>query len=198
MNNKTRRMVTIAMCAAMGTILQFIAFPIFPAFSFLKIDFSDIPVMIVMFLFGPLSGVMAALLRSILHLFLAGGISPTEIIGDTASFIATSAFTLPMYYFFRKGIHRKNKVIGVLSGILSMAVIMSIANLFVITPLYLHFFGMNADQFLGMSLARYVAIGIFPFNIIKGAIVSGVFLVLHAKLLPWLARKQPNHATVRK
>lgn len=197
MNNKTRRMVTIAMCAAMGTVLQFIAFPIFPAFSFLKIDFSDIPVMIMMFLFGPLSGVLTALLRSILHLFLSG-FSPTDLVGDAASFFATCAFTLPMYYFFRKGIHRKNKTIGVISGILSMAVFMSIANLFVITPLYLHFFGMNANQFLGMSLARYVAIGIFPFNIIKGAIVSGVFLVLHAKLLPWLARKQPHHASVRK
>ena len=197
MNNKTRRMVTIAMCAAMGTILQFIAFPIFPAFSFLKIDFSDIPVMIIMFLFGPFSGVLTALLRSVLHLFLSG-FSPTDLVGDTASFFATCAFTLPMYYFFRKGIHRRNKTVGVISGILSLAVFMSIANLFVITPLYLHFLGMNADQFLGLSLASYVAIGIFPFNIIKGAIVSGVFLVLHAKLLPWLARKQPNHATVRK
>ena len=72
MNNKTRKMVTIAMCAAMGTVLQFIAFPIIPAFSFLKIDFSDIPVMIVMFLFGPFAGVATAFLRSLLHLFLSG------------------------------------------------------------------------------------------------------------------------------
>ncbi|MEG2645037.1 MAG: ECF transporter S component, partial [Enterococcus sp.] len=36
---------------------------------------------------------------------------------------------------------------------------------------------------------RYILVGIVPFNLIKGAIVSGVFLVLHAKLLPWLSRK---------
>lgn len=197
MNNKTRKMVTIAMCAAMGTVLQFIAFPIIPAFSFLKIDFSDIPVMIVMFLFGPFAGVATAFLRSLLHLFLSG-FSPADLVGDTASFLASCVFTLPMYYFFRKGIHAKNKFVGVVTGILALTAFMSIANLYVITPLYLRFFGVTADQFLGMSLARYVSIGIIPFNLIKGVIVSGVFLILHAKLLPWLTRKQPQHSPVGK
>ncbi len=52
------------------------------------------------------------------------------------------------------------------------------------------FLGLNANQMLGMPLANYVLIGIVPFNIIKGFIVSAAFLVLHAKLLPWLSRKQ--------
>jgi riboflavin transporter FmnP len=43
-----------------------------------------------------------------------------------------------------------------------------------------------------------VAIGILPFNLVKGAIVSAVFLALHAKLLPWLARKQPHHSAIGK
>ena len=40
-NNKkqNKKNGNIAMCAAIGTVLQFIAFPIIPAFSFLKIDF---------------------------------------------------------------------------------------------------------------------------------------------------------------
>lgn len=120
------------------------------------------------------------------------------MVGDTASFLASCAFTLPMYYFFRKGIHTKNKMVGVISGILSVTIFMSVANLFVITPLYLRFFGVTADQFLGMSLPQYVAIGILPFNLVKGAIVSAVFLALHAKLLPWLARKQPHHSAIGK
>ena len=63
-------------------------------------------------------------------------------------------------------------------------------NYFVITPLYLMFLGLNANQMLGMPLTNYVLIGIVPFNLIKGFIVSAAFLVLHAKLLPWLSRKQ--------
>ena len=63
MNNKVQKMVSIAMLAAIGTVLQFVAFPIMPAFSFLKIDFSDIPILLGMFLYGPLAGVITAFVR---------------------------------------------------------------------------------------------------------------------------------------
>lgn len=189
-NNKVQKMVSVAMLAAIAVVLQFVAFPIIPAFSFLKIDFSDIPVLIGMFLFGPLAGISTAFIRSVLHLFMTGA-SPQNLVGDGASFLATVIFTLPMYVFFKKrGHHAKNKIFGVVTGIAAMTLFMSIANYFVITPLYLKLFGVSAGEFLGMSLQRYVTIGIVPFNLIKGAIVSVVFLILHAKLLPWLIKKE--------
>lgn len=189
-NTRVQKMVAVALFAAIGLVLQYIAFPIMPAFSFLKIDFSDIPVLISMFLFGPVAGLVTAFLRSILHL-ITTGFSPDNLVGDTASFLATAIFTLPIFYFFRKKTQvGKNKFLGVISGTIAMTIFMSVANYFVITPLYLMFLGLNANQMLGMPLANYVLIGIVPFNIIKGFIVSAAFLVLHAKLLPWLSRKQ--------
>lgn len=189
-NNKVQKMVSVAMLAAIGVVLQFVAFPIIPTFNFLKIDFSDIPVMISMFLFGPLAGITTAFIRSLLHLFTTGA-SPQNLVGDVASFFATTVFTLPMYYFFKRGSHKlSNKILGISIGIISLTLFMSVANYFVITPIYLKLFGVSAGEYLGMSLAKYVTIGILPFNLIKGAIVSAVFLVLHAKLLPWLSRKQ--------
>lgn len=190
MNNKVQKMVSIAMLAAIGTVLQFVAFPIMPAFSFLKIDFSDIPILLGMFLYGPLAGVITAFVRSLLHLFLTG-LAPQNMVGDFASFLASSIFTLPIFYFFSKKKNiRTNRILGLVSGILALTIFMSIANYFVITPIYLQLYGVTTQQFLGTSLASYVAIGIVPFNLIKGLLVSGVFLVLHAKLLPWLSKKQ--------
>ncbi|EGO8634958.1 ECF transporter S component [Enterococcus faecalis] len=190
MNNKVQKMVSIAMLAAIGTVLQFVAFPIMPAFSFLKIDFSDIPILLGMFLYGPLVGVITAFVRSLLHLFLTG-LAPQNMVGDFASFLASSIFTLPIFYFFGKKKNiRTNRIVGLVSGILALTIFMSIANYFVITPIYLQLYGVTTQQFLGTSLASYVAIGIVPFNLIKGLLVSGVFLVLHAKLLPWLSKKQ--------
>ena len=78
------KMVSIAMLAAIGTVLQFVAFPIMPAFV-LKIDFSDIPILLGMFLYGPLAGVITAFVRSLLHLFLTG-LAPQNMVGDFASF----------------------------------------------------------------------------------------------------------------
>ena len=71
-NNKVQKMVSIALFASMGLVLQYVAFPVIPMFSFLKIDFSDIPVMLSMFLFGPLAGVTTAFIRSSLHLLTTG------------------------------------------------------------------------------------------------------------------------------
>lgn len=171
-NTRVQKMVAVALFVMIGLVLQYIAFPIMPAFSFLKIDFSDIPVLISMFLFGPVAGLVTAFLRSILHL-ITTGFSPDNLVGDTASFLATAIFTLPIFYFFRKKTQvGKNKFLGVISGTIAMTIFMSVANYFVITPLYLMFLGLNANQMLGMPLANYVLIGIVPFNIIKGFIVS--------------------------
>lgn len=189
-NSRVQKMVSVALLAAMGVVLQFVAIPLIPAFSFLKMDFSDIPVMIGMFLYGPVAGLATAFIRSCVHL-ASTGFSFDNMIGDAASFLASSMFTLPMFYFFRQeGKLKYKKVIGVISGIALMTLFMSVANYFVITPLYLKAFGVQATEFLGMSLGTYVLIGIVPFNLLKGTIVSAVFLVLHAKLLPWIVRQQ--------
>lgn len=189
-NNRVQKMVVVSMLAAIGIVLQMFDFPIMPSFAFLKLDFSDIPVMIGMFLYGPLVGIATAFVRSLGHLAITG-FSFNNMIGDVAAFFASVMFTLPMYLFFKENSSKMiKKVAGVTSGILLMTLFMSVANYFVITPLYLTAFGVNANQFLGTSLANYILIGIVPFNIIKGGIVSAVFMILHAKLLPWLSRQQ--------
>lgn len=196
-NTKVQKMIAVAMFAAMAVVLQYVAFPVIPAFSFMKVDFSDIPVMLSMFLFGPGAGILTAFLRSALHL-LTTGLEPTNMVGDVASFLATSLFTLPMFYFFNKGTSsRKNKILGVVTGIFALTVFMSLANYFVITPLYLSFYGVTATQFLGTSLGQYVAIGVIPFNLVKGIIVSGVFLTIYLKLYPWLTKKQREKGRVQ-
>lgn len=196
-NTKVQKMIAVAMFAAMAVVLQYVAFPVIPAFSFMKVDFSDIPVMLSMFLFGPGAGILTAFLRSALHL-LTTGLEPTNMVGDAASFLASSLFTLPMFYFFNKGTSsRKNKILGVVTGILALTVFMSLANYFVITPLYLSFYGVTASQFLGTSLGQYVAIGVIPFNLVKGIVVSGVFLAIYLKLYPWLTKKQREKGHVQ-
>ncbi|MDT2810851.1 ECF transporter S component [Enterococcus asini] len=196
-NTKVQKMIAVAMFAAMAVVLQYVAFPVIPAFSFMKVDFSDIPVMLSMFLFGPGAGILTAFLRSALHL-LTTGLEPTNMVGDVASFLATSLFTLPMFYFFNKGTSsRKNKILGVVTGIFALTVFMSLANYFVITPLYLSFYGVTATQFLGTSLGQYVAIGVIPFNLVKGIVVSGVFLAIYLKLYPWLTKKQREKGRVQ-
>ena len=118
------------------------------------------------------------------------------MVGDVASFLASIVFALPIYMFFKDAVKKSNRYLGLFVGICSLTIFMSVANYFVITPLYLHFYSLSANQMLGMALSKYIAIGIIPFNIIKGALVSIVFVVLHAKLLPWLSRKTVQKTSV--
>ncbi|XBG82447.1 ECF transporter S component [Enterococcus cecorum] len=195
-NSRVQKLVGVAVLVAMALVLQYLAFPILPTFSFLKIDFSDIPVLLSMFLFGPLAGVSTAFIRSFLHLLTTGIADPANMVGDVASFLASMVFALPIYMFFKDATKKSNRYLGLFVGICSLTIFMSVANYFAITPLYLHFYSLSANQMLGMALSKYIAIGVIPFNIIKGALVSVVFVVLHAKLLPWLSRKTVQKTSV--
>lgn len=189
--SNTKKMVGIAMLAALATILISFGFPIIPGVSFLKVDFSDIPVLIGMFLYGPVGGTMVAFIRSLLHYIQTGGDAGYPI-GDTASFIASVAYTLPIYLIMKSKVNNTKTIIFAnIVGSLSLAVILSLVNYFFLLPLYLKVLNFSVGP-----IRDYILMGVIPFNIIKGAIVSTVFIMLYAKLKTWLQRNQLDRKSV--
>lgn len=173
------------MLAAFATILISFGFPIIPGVTFLKVDFSDIPVLVGMFLYGPVGGIMIAFIRSLLHYIQTGGDAGYPI-GDTASFIASIAYTLPIYLIMKSKIHdTKNIIFANVIGTASLTVVLSFVNYFLLLPLYLKVLNFSVGP-----ISDYLLMGVVPFNIIKGAIVSTVFILLFAKLKTWLFRNQ--------
>jgi riboflavin transporter FmnP len=71
-----------------------------------------------------------------------------------------------------------------------MSVAMSILNYFVLLPIYmwfLHFPHMSAS-----AMFKLVIAGILPFNLIKGAGIAVIFLILYPKLKPIIQRFGPK------
>ena len=99
-----------------------------------------------MFLYGPLAGVITAFVRSLLHLFLTG-LAPQNMVGDFASFLASSIFTLPIFISLVKEKYPYKSDSGLSKWILALTIFMSIANYFVITPIYLQLYGVTTQQF---------------------------------------------------
>lgn len=187
---KVQKMMIVAVLAAMAYVLMFIKIPLIPAFPFLTADFSDIPVFIAMFLFGPGVGAATAAFRCILNFLLTGGGNLISFVGSLASFMATICFTFPIYFFFRKDItHLRQalvrKLSGVVMGIASLTGFMCLANYFILLPLYMQVGGLPANS----SIPYIVLAGILPFNILKGILVSVVFGVIYIRLLPWLSKQ---------
>ena len=62
---RTKRMVTLAMLAAIAIVLVAVVhFPLLPAAPFLEYDPADIPIFIGMFLFGPWAGLQLTVVVS--------------------------------------------------------------------------------------------------------------------------------------
>ncbi|MDO4903477.1 MAG: ECF transporter S component [Limosilactobacillus sp.] len=182
---RTRRMVGIACFSALSFILMMFEFPVIPVVSYLKIDFSDLPILLGAFIYGPLAGVLVALIKCLLH-WMMNGFSIGDLIGVTSSFLSSMSLLVPFTFVWkqRDWTFKHQMAVAIPLATLSMTVVMSALNLWVLTPLYMAVWHWQSS----MPVAKLVAIGIVPFNIIKGLLVTSVFALVCVHLKKWLAQ----------
>ncbi|KRN05439.1 hypothetical protein FD15_GL001994 [Liquorilactobacillus sucicola DSM 21376 = JCM 15457] len=182
----SRRYIIAACLAGISYLLMFVSFAVIPIVPYMKIDFSDLPIIFGMLVLGPLGGIEIALLRSVLY-FLISGPSIANLIGVSTNLIASLAFTLPLFYILKRDqqVTSLNIVKSTALATVSLTVLLSLANWLVITPLYMSVLGMK----LSLPLAEIVLFGVVPFNLIKGVLVSGVFWIAFAKMRSWLKKR---------
>ncbi|MGK9043697.1 ECF transporter S component [Mammaliicoccus vitulinus] len=174
-DNKTKRLLTVSMLIAISFILMFLKFPLPFLPPYLTMDFSDVPVLVATFAFGPVSGILVALFKNVLNFLIVSH----EPIGNTANFLASVCLIIPTYYFYRI---KKSKLFmgyGLITGTIIMTVFMSLMNYFVLLPLYGQIMNL-AD--LAHNLKMIVSAGIIPFNLIKGIVISVIYLIIFDKL----------------
>ncbi|WP_110927579.1 ECF transporter S component [Bacillus massiliglaciei] len=184
--NKVKKMVLIAMMGSISYVLMLLNFP-FPGFpAFLKIDFSDLPVLIAALIMGPAAGILAEFLKNLLDFVMTG--SPTGVpVGHIANFVAGILFILPVYYIYQKVKTKKGMTLALLVGTAFMAILMSVLNYYVFLPAYTVFMGWDA---MSASEARQmVTTAILPFNLVKGILMTAVFLLVFAKMDAWINKQ---------
>lgn len=174
--------VTIGMLSAIAFVLMILDFPL-PGFpTWLKIDFSDIPALIGAIIMGPAAGILVELLKNLLDLISTG--SETGVpVGHIANLVTGICFILPTYYIYIKVKSKKGLTIGLISASVFTAVIMSVLNYFVFLPMY--------GYFMNFHLPNEVIVqAILPFNLLKGILISIVFLGLFIKMQNWIQKQQ--------
>lgn len=174
-NNKTNKIVKIGVFAAVASVLMCIEFP-FPLFpTFLKFDFGDVPALIGTFALGPIAGVVIELVKNIVKVLLKGTI--TVGIGEIANFGITAVWVFVAGIIYKRNKTKKTAMIALVTSTIVMSVFGALFNYLVLLPMYQTAFHMQ----LG-NLAVYAATIIFPFNMIKGAVVSLATLLLYKKV----------------
>ncbi|MBW8349119.1 ECF transporter S component [Bacillus sp. IITD106] len=172
--------VTIGMLSSLSFILMLIKFPIPPFPPYLTVDFSDIPAIIAALMFGPIAAILVELFKNILDYFITGSGGTGIPIGHFANFLAGILFVLPTYYVFKVLKAKWGLMIAFIVGTLFLAVFMSIFNYFVLLPAYIGLLGW--EPMSNAALRKMVVASILPFNVVKGTIITIVFLLLYSRL----------------
>ncbi|MGG1662700.1 ECF transporter S component [Brevibacillus sp. NRS-1366] len=193
-SRSTQRLVTIPMLAAVAFILQYLEVPIPLTPSFLKLDFSTLPALIGGLMYGPIAGIIIEVLKNTLHLLFKN--TDGLLIGELANVIAGASFILPAIYMQRLGLGKKGFLTGLALGTLLITIVMAIANAYVLLPAYAVLYQMPIEQLLQMfnatSIWSLVLVGIVPFNIFKGAVISLVAYPIYVKLGSRIAVRATN------
>jgi len=182
-----KAMVSIGMLSSISYVLMLLNFPLPPFPKFLMVDFSDIPALIAALIFGPAAGVLVELIKNMLDYFMTG--SETGVpVGHAANFVAGVLFILPTYYIYQRLKTKKGMTFALVAGTVSMAILMSVLNYYVFLPAYTIFLNMPAMS--GPETRQLIVAGILPFNIVKGILMSIVFMMMFSRMKTWIERQQ--------
>lgn len=188
--SKLRVTVQVAMLGAVATVLMMFEFPIpVVAPPFIKMDFSELPVLIGTFAMGPLAGVMIELLKNLLHIVTYG--SSTACVGEVSNFLIGCAFAVPAGLVYKRHKSRKSALKGMALGVGLMTIMGCFSNAFIMFPLYSTLMGIPMESFIAMGTAIHPAIDnmvtfvilcMVPFNLLKGIVISLITLLLYKRL----------------
>ena len=193
----TKFIARTAVFTAISIILYTVPFlkfslPIFPAF--LEIHLDEIPALMAGFAYGPLSGFLVILVKTVVKLPLTG----TAGVGELADFIYSAAFVLPAAFIYKKHRTLKGALISLLIATAMQLVVASFGTTFIMLDIYSVLYHLPKQVILGMcqkinpsvtnlTWPFLLMVGL-PFNALKDAIVVVVTFLLY-KRLRWLFAK---------
>lgn len=141
---------------------------LFNAAPFLKLNISDVPIMIASFCYGPVVGGIIVLIKSLAKVLItsSGGI------GELADFVVSLSYILPasIIYHFKK--NKKGALIGLGVATLVSTIVACLTNYFILLPMY-HW---------KLSYTHTIFAGVLPFNLLKNVIVSVLVFIIYKKI----------------
>ena len=189
----TRKVAMIGMFSAVAVILHLFDFPLPFAPGFYKLDFSELPILVGSFAFGPAAGVMMEFVKILLKLCIKG--TSTAFVGDLANFVVGCSFILPAsaVYAFHKS--RKSAIAACITGTLVMTVFGTAFNAVYLLPAFSKLYNIPMEEILKAgadlnplvtegSIVSFVAACVAPLNLIKGGAVSLVTMFIYKLLSP--------------
>ena len=185
-----RRVSIIGICAAIATVLHMLDFPLpFLAPEFYKLDFSELPVMLCGFYLGPSAVVICEAVKILLKLLLKG--TSTAFVGDFANFAVGCSLVLPAVIIYHLHKSKHSAVIGLVVGTVILTIFGSAFNAIYLLPKFSQLYGLELTSIIAMGskinagirdITTFVMLAVAPLNLIKGAAVSVLTMLLYKRI----------------
>lgn len=185
----TKNLTMIAMFSAISAVLMVFEIQLPFSSSFVKFDFSDLPVMLGGFLIGPFAGGIIVFMKILLHFLLNG--TTSFFVGDLSNLLLTLSFVLPASFIYQQKKTKKTTIQGLLVSIICTSLLAIIFNLFLIFPLYLKVLNLKMVDLINMihvvnplvkDVFTMIVFSLLPFNLFKYSIVSMITMLSYKKL----------------
>ena len=173
MNERTRRMTTLAVMSVIAYLLMLLTHEIsfMPTARFLSLDMKDIVIVIGGFLYGPVAVALMSLVVSVIEMLT---VSTTGPVGLLMNVLATCAFACPAAFAYKRMRTISGAVIGLAAGCVLATGTMLLWN-YIITPMY-----MNVPRAVIVEMLIPVFL---PFNLIKTGVNAAATLLIYKPLV---------------
>ena len=191
----TRKIAVIGVMSAIASVLMLFEFPIVNIVNFYKLDFSELPILLCAFAYGPMAGVIAEAVKILVNLLLDG--TTTAFVGELANFIVGSTFVMTASAIYHC---KKNKTMAIISCVVGTIVLVAVAaplNGLYLLPKFSEIYGIPMEGLIAAGTAvnpkvdgiwTFVLFNVVPINILKGVAVSLITILLYHPLRPILKK----------
>lgn len=209
-NKPLRQMVMIVMLAALTIIVGLIEIPWFaiPPFGpFLKLDFSDVIILISIILVGFKGTIPIIILKTVIRRLIFG-MAPHELLGEFNAMVASLTIVFAVWLaklllakVSKNGLTENSKlktkewIYTIFLVMTLQTIVMFTINFFFTTPTFASLFFSDAlffDPFTMMEQSdifpswqayiNFSLIAYIPFNLIKGLLVSIIYLIIKPRI----------------
>ena len=184
-----RYIARVAVLTAIAAVLMLLEFPLWFAPGFYKLDLSEAVILMGGFALGPGAAILIEFLKNLINILLNG--TETAYIGELANFITGCSFVVPAALIYKYHKNKKGALISMVVGSLSLMMIGSLLNYFVLIPAFSQFYNLPIENIISMGAAvnplvsdlkSLVVCAVAPFNLVKGIVCSTLAMLLYKRV----------------
>ena len=169
MNDKTRKLTTVAMLCAIAYVVMVVGRV--PVVLFLKYDPKDVTITLGGLIWGPLTALWVSIIVSVIEML---SVSETGVLGCLMNIISTCSFACTASFIYKKRRTLSGAVIGLFAGSITMVVVMLLWN-YLVTPLYM---GYPREAVAELLLPAFL-----PFNLLKAGLNASFTFLLYKPVI---------------